>query len=58
MVIFDLFSSKIIVLQTLLLYRLYIFISTRYIYTCKISVKINIARRVKQNMILVRSMQA
>ena len=41
MVIFDLFSSKIIVLQTLLLY-IYIFIYTRYIYTCKISAKINI----------------
>ena len=56
MVMFDLFSSKIIVL-TLLLY-IYIFIYTRYIYTCKISAKINISRRVKQNMILVRSMQA
>ena len=47
MVILDLFSSKIIVLQTVLLFMPG--------YTCKISAKINISSRVKQNMILVIS---
>ena len=48
MVMFDLFSSKIIVLQTLLPV-LYLY----QVYSCKISAKINrsISSRVKQNMI-------